>query len=272
MSKFNLHLISDATGETLQMIANAAKTQFSDYQPNEHVWPMIRTEEQMEEVIRNIQKNPGVVLCTLVNKSLQRNLTISCSALKVPCVYILMPTMSAFQLYLDAESQDEPGIQHKLDKEYFQRINAMQFCLSHDDGQQANDLHKADVILIGVSRTSKTPTCMYLANRGINAANIPLVKGINPPSNLSQLTHPIIIGLTNSVQRLVELRLNRLTQLKETRDNMYANEVSIRNEVDEARRFFSKNMWPVIDVTGRSIEETAAKIIQFLSRKRSLEK
>tara|TARA_Y100000590_G_scaffold116478_1_gene132951 strand:+ start:75 stop:890 length:816 start_codon:yes stop_codon:yes gene_type:complete len=271
MSSFNLHLISDATGETLQMIANAVKNQFSAHQPCEHVWPMIRTEEQMQEVIKNIQKNPGVVLFTLVNKHLQRNLTISCGALNTPCVDVLLPTMSALQHYLDTESQDEPGIQHKLDKEYFQRINAMQFCLSHDDGQQAENLDKADVILVGVSRTSKTPTCMYLANRGIKAANVPFVKGINPPTQLLELKHPVIIGLTNSVQRLVQLRLNRLNLLKEKRDNTYANETSIKSEVDEARRFFSKNLWPVIDVTGRSIEETAAKIIQMLSKKRSLE-
>ena len=265
MKKLNLHLLSDATGETLQMVANATKIQFPSHESIEHIWSMIRNKSQLQNVIENIQQNPGIVLCTLVNKDLQRDLFASCRTLNIPCVDILDPIIKEFKLYLDTESQNEPGIQHKLDDEYYQRIDAMHFCLAHDDGQNLGGINKADVVLVGVSRTSKTPTCMYLANKGIKAANVPYVPEIEPPKILTDLDGPVIIGLTNTVDRLLELRLNRLYHLNQKADSPYVNESSIEKEIKQARIFFNKNRWPVIDVARRSIEETAAKIIMFLS-------
>ncbi len=266
MSKINLHLVSDATGETLQMVANAAKTQFLGYDPHEFIWSMVRTPEQIHKVIVSIQKNPGVVLYTLVDENLQRELFTSCKALNIPCVDVLEPTMKTLRAHLDEESQNQPGRQHKLDEEYFKRIDAMHFCLAHDDGQLFSELEKADVVLVGVSRTSKTPTCMYLANKGIRAGNVPWVPGVEPPEILKNLKNPIIIGLTNSVKRLVELRTNRLNQIKEQTNTNYINENFVREEVTEARKFFLKQGWSIIDVTGRSIEETAAKILQIINQ------
>ncbi|MAR79368.1 MAG: phosphoenolpyruvate synthase regulatory protein [Rhodospirillaceae bacterium] len=265
MKKLNLHLLSDATGETLQMVANATKIQFPNHETIEHIWSMIRNKSQLQNVIDNIQQNPGIVLCTLVNKELQRDLVASCRTLNIPCVDILDPIIREFKSYLHTESQNEPGIQHKLDDEYYQRIDAMHFCLAHDDGQNINGLNKADVVLVGVSRTSKTPTCMYLANKGIKAANVPYVPEIDPPKILNELNGPVVIGLTNTVDRLLELRLNRLHHLNQKTDSAYVNETSIEKEIKQARVYFNKNKWPIIDVARRSIEETAAKILMFLS-------
>mgnify|MGYP001187177338 CR=1 FL=1 len=265
LKKLNLHLLSDATGETLQMVANATKIQFPNHETIEHIWSMIRNKSQLQNAIDNIRKNPGIVLCTIVNKELQRGLFASCMTLKIPCIDILDPIIREFKSYLDTESQNEPGIQHKLDDEYYQRIDAMHFCLAHDDGQNVEGLENADVVLVGVSRTSKTPTCMYLANKGIKAANVPFVPEIDPPKILLDLDRPVIIGLTNTVDRLIELRLNRLHHLNQKTDSQYVNELSIENEIKEARKLFNKNKWPVIDVARRSIEETAAKIIMYIS-------
>ena len=268
MVTFNLHLVSDATGETLQMVAKAAKTQFVGSETSEHSWPMIRSREQLEAVILGIQNNPGVVLCTLLNKELQRQLTGACKSLGVPCVDVIEPTLEALRSFLHVESQGQPGKQHLLDKQYYQRIDAMQFCLAHDDGQMIDELDDAEVVLVGVSRTSKTPTSMYLANRGIKVANVPLVHGIKPPCQLESLKVTTVVGLTNNVERLVELRLNRLKQLQETKETNYVNELVVQEEVAAARRYFNQQGWPIIDVTGRSIEETAATIIQLLSNQR----
>ncbi len=266
MKKLNLHLLSDATGETLQMVANATKIQFPDHETIEHIWSMIRNKIQLQNAIDNIQKNPGIVLCTIVNKEIQRDLFATCRTLKIPCIDILEPIIHEFKSYLEVESQNLPGMQHKLDDEYYERIDAMHFCLAHDDGQNLDGINKADVILVGVSRTSKTPTCMYLANKGIKAANVPFVPEIPPPQTLSDIKGPIVIGLTNTVDRLLELRLNRLFHLNQKADTMYVNETFIEKEIREARVYFNKNKWPIIDVARRSIEETAAKIMIYLNK------
>jgi regulator of PEP synthase PpsR (kinase-PPPase family) len=265
MTRFNLHLVSDATGETLQMVAKAAITQFEGYEPVEHQWTMVRTGGQLQVVIDGIQEKPGIVMFTIVDRELQRSLVNACRTMEVPCVNVLDPAITSLRDFLRAESKNQPGRQHALDDDYFQRIDAMQFCLSHDDGQSLHDLDRADVVLVGVSRSSKTPTCMYLANRGIKAANIPLVPDQPPPDELLALKGPLVVGLVNSVARLTQLRRSRLLLLKEDRDTSYVDEDAIKTEIAEARRLFGRMAWPVIDVTGRSIEETAAIVLKQLA-------
>ncbi len=262
---FKLHLVSDATGETLQVLARAAITQFEEYEPVEFIWSMIRSSAQLQLAIDGIQQDPGIVLFTLVDQTLQRDLVNACRSLEMPCVDVLDPTIATLREFLHTESKNQPGRQHTLDEEYFERIDAMHFFLQHDDGQSLETIHEADVVLVGVSRTSKTPTAMYLANRGINAANVPLVSGQPPPDALETLKGPLVVGLVNSVKRLVELRRNRLLQLNENDDTPYADEGEIKKEIAAARRLFTRHQWPVIDTTGRSIEETAAAIMKLHS-------
>ena len=262
-NSFNLHLVSDATGETLQVLARAAITQFEDYEPEEFIWSMVRSSGQLQLAIDGIQQAPGVVLFTLVNGELRRDLINACRSLEIPCVDVLDPTIAMLRDYLHTESKNQPGSQHVLDEEYFQRIDAMHFCLQHDDGQSLQSIHEADVVLVGVSRTSKTPTSMYLANRGIKAANVPLVSGQAPPDELEKVRGTLVIGLVNSVKRLVELRRSRLLLLNEEANTTYVDEDEIKKEIASARRLFTRHQWPVIDVTGRSIEETAAAILKL---------
>jgi regulator of PEP synthase PpsR (kinase-PPPase family) len=230
---------------------------------------MIRSPVQLQVAIDGIQENPGVVLFTLVNRDLKRDLLNACRSMEVPCADILDPAISALRGFLKAEASAEPGAQHEMDEEYFRRIEAMTFCLAHDDGQALHDIDQADVILLGVSRTSKTPTCMYLANRGIKAANIPLVPGQPLPEEIIGMRGPLIVGLTNSVKRLAEVRRARLQSLHKEDDDAYTDEEAIKEEVAEARRLFNRNKWPVIDTTGRSIEETAAAILRLLQKRHS---
>lgn len=268
MKSFHLHLVSDATGETINSVARACVSQFDSVQPIEHFWNLVRTDRQLEMVIEGIRDNPGLVMFTLVNDKLRRRLQDTCRDLQIPCIPVLDPLINALAAYLGIESQSQPGRQHALDAEYFGRIDAMDFALNHDDGQGAWDLHEADVILVGVSRTSKTPTCIYLANRGIRAANIPYVPGLPLPDELDQLTRPLIVGLTNDPERLVAIRRNRLRLLNQGEDTSYTDPERVKAELVEARRLYGRKGWPVIDVTRRSIEETAAEIMHILARKR----
>lgn len=263
MTKFNLHLVSDATGETLQMVARAAITQFEDAAPVEHVWSMIRTSKQLESAIQTIQENPGLVLYTMVSQELRLVLEGACRRLDIPCVDILVPAIDSLRQFLHAESRDQPGRQHVLDDEYFERIEAMNFTLAHDDGHALHDLGSADVVLVGVSRTSKTPTSMYLANRAVKIANVPIVPGQAIPEELETLEGPLVVALTTGVKRLVQIRRNRMKQMKDERESDYVDEDAVKTEVAAARRFFTRQRWPIIDVTGRSIEETAATILKL---------
>lgn len=260
---FKLHLVSDATGETLQVLARAAITQFEGSEPEEFVWSMIRSSAQLQLAINGIQQAPGIVLFTLVDQSLQRDLVNACRSLEMPCVDVLDPTIATLRDFLHAESKNQPGSQHTLDDEYFERIDAMHFCLQHDDGQSLETIHEAQVVLVGVSRTSKTPTSMYLANRGIKAANVPLVSDQPAPDALENIRGPLVVGLVNSVKRLVELRRSRLLLLNENSETPYADEGAVKKEIAAARRLFTRHSWPVIDTTGRSIEETAATIMKL---------
>jgi regulator of PEP synthase PpsR (kinase-PPPase family) len=270
MTLYHLHLVSDATGETINSVARACLVQFSGVEPVEHVWSLVRTPSQMARVVAGIEANPGPVLFTLVNDTLRAELMDGCRQAGVPCIPVLDPVIHALAAYFGVAISGQPGLQHVLDSEYFERIEAMNFALSHDDGQSTAQLKDADVILVGVSRTSKTPTSIYLANRGIKAANVPYVPGIRLPEELFRLKGPLIVGLTKEPARLVQVRRQRLSlHTEDAGETDYVNPESVRLEVAEARKLFSRYGWPVIDVTRRSIEETAATIMTLFSRHHS---
>jgi [pyruvate, water dikinase]-phosphate phosphotransferase / [pyruvate, water dikinase] kinase len=258
-----LHLVSDATGDTVRSVARACLVQFEGVEATEHFWVLVRSPAQMERVIDGIAAHPGLVLCTVVDEGLRGTLEKACRQMNVPFVALLDPVMSAIAGFVGTRSQGLPGRQHELDAAYFSRIEAMHFTMAHDDGQATDSLNTADVVLVGVSRTSKTPTCIYLANRGLKAANVPFVPDIPLPKSLSALTHPLVVGLTVNPTRLVQIRRNRLLMLHEEKETSYIDSERVEREVREARRLFLSKNWPVIDVTRRSIEETAAAIIQL---------
>ena len=266
--RFHLHLVSDATGETINSVARACVVQFDGIDPTEHVWTLIRTPGQMEKVLHAIAAHPGIVLFTIVNDELRTQLREGCRKLQTPCIAVLEPVIGAFASFLGLKASGRPGGQHELDAEYFARIDAMTFALAHDDGQSARNYDEADVILIGVSRTSKTPTCIYLANRGIKAANVPIVPGCPVPPELLSARHPLVVGLTKDPGQLIQIRRNRLRLLAQDDQTDYVDPESVREEVAQARRLCAEHKWPVLDVTRRSIEETAAAIIQMLSEHR----
>lgn len=265
---FHLHLVSDATGETINSVARACLAQFDQVEPHEHAWTLIRTSKQLEKALMGIEAHPGPVLFTMVNEKLRMELVAGCHRLQVPCIPVLDPVIMALASHLGMQAQGLPGRQHELDAEYFGRIDAMNFALSHDDGQSAQDYDLADVILVGVSRTSKTPTCIYLANRGIKAANVPIVPGCPVPPELLTARRPMVVGLTKDPAQLVQVRRNRLHLLSQAEDTDYVDPEVVRKEVAQARRLCAENNWTVLDVTRRSIEETAASIIQMLSKYR----
>ena len=261
MTPFHLHLVSDATGETLNAIARAVSVQFEDFDAIQHLHAMVRTRPQMELALDAIERTPGFVIFTIVDKALRDQLEAGCQARGLPFIAVMDPVLNALGLYLGAESAGRPGQQHQLDAEYFSRIEAMAYTMAHDDGIKTDDLHLADVVLVGVSRTSKTPTCVYLAGRGLKTANIPIVPGIPLPEELDGLTKTMIVGLTLSPDRLIRIRQSRLQALAESAETDYVDPEIVANEVAHARRLFSRQKWPVIDVTRRSIEETAAAIL-----------
>ena len=255
----------------MHSVARACLVQFDEAQPIEHVWSMVRTRGQIDRVIAGVEANQGVVLFTLVSDVLRQLLQEGCRKIQVPAIPVLDPVIGALASYLGRRSRGLPGKQHLLDNEYFARIDAMTFALNHDDGQSSWGLDDADVCLVGVSRTSKTPTCLYLANRGIKAANVPFVPGVALPPELLATRHPLIVGLTNDPERLIQLRRNRLDVLHHDHPTGYTDIEAVRSEVREARRIFVERHWPVIDVTRRSIEETAAAIMKLLARRHGLD-
>ena len=265
---FHLHLVSDSTGETVGLVARACLVQFDAIEATEHLWNMIRSEDQVEEVITGIKKNPGFVLYTIVNNEIRDILEDGCRKLQVPCIAVLDPVIAELGAHLDAEIHAQPGRQHVMDAEYFSRIEAMHFVLSHDDGQSTWDLDQADVVLVGVSRTSKTPTSIYLANRGIKTANIPIVPGCALPDELFSATDTLIVGLTKDPKRLVEIRRQRLRLLDQDEETDYVDLDKVSTEINDARRLFTKYDWPVINVSRKSIEETAATILQLYSQQK----
>lgn len=258
---FHLHLVSDSTGETLTAVAKAATVQYSDFQPIEHVHTLIRNRKQMDNVVRDIESNPGIVFYTLVNETLRSALEEGCRALGVPSVSVLDPVLSSLASYLNAKSKPQIGGQHALNAEYFKRIDALNFTMMHDDGQQPGQIDKADVVLVGISRTSKTPTSIYLANRGIKTANIPLVLGVPLPPQLENASRPLVVALVASAERIVQIRRNRLLSLNENAETDYVDKKVIAEELIYARKLCARNNWSIIDVTRRSIEETAAAVM-----------
>ena len=268
MKSFHLHLVSDATGETLHSVARACLSQFEGIEPVEHVWPMTRTQGQMDRVLAAIGAHPGIVLYTLVNATFRQSLHEACRKLQLPCISVLDPVFMGLGAYLGLEARGQPGRQHLMDAHYFDRIDAMHFAIAHDDGQMLETLAQADVVLVGVSRTSKTPTCQYLANRGIKAANVPLVPTSAPPPELLNLKGPVVVGLTKDPSRLVQVRRNRVRMLNQDEETDYTDLEVVKNEMASARRLYARQNWPAIDVTRRSIEETAAAIMQIVQQHR----
>jgi [pyruvate, water dikinase]-phosphate phosphotransferase / [pyruvate, water dikinase] kinase len=272
MTRFHLHLVSDSTGDTVHAVARACLVQFEGAEPVEHMWSMVRTKAQIDRVMQGIATNPGIVLYTLVNDELRGPLLEGCRKQQVQAIPVLDPVIGALGAYLGRQSRGLPGQQHLLDSEYFRRIDAVTFAMNHDDGQSAWGLNEADVILVGVSRTSKTPTCIYLANRGIKAANVPIVPGATLPPELFAAKQPLVVALTNDPERLIQVRENRLSSLHQSdQRSEYTDLSAVREEVLQARRLFTERRWPVIDVTRRSIEETAAAILKLLARRQGVE-
>ena len=262
-SYFHLHLVSDSTGETLITVGRAAAAQYEGISAIEHVYPLVRSGAQLERVISEIETAPGIVLYTLVEEDLNARLEEACRATGSPHLSVLQPVHGLLQSYLGAHSTARPGAQHTLNAEYFKRIDAMNFTLAHDDGNLPDDLEEADVILIGVSRTSKTPTSIYLANRGLKTANIPLVPGVEPSPALLAARKPLVVGLIASPERIVQIRQNRLLSLRADDDTAYVDREAVADEIATSRRLCARHRWPTIDVTRRSIEETAAAILDL---------
>lgn len=262
--KFHLHLVSDATGTTLLGLARACLAQFGGIEPVQKFWPLVRTQKQLEKIIVQIQEKPGPVIFTLVDDKMRQRLQDRCDDLGIPCISVLDPIMRGLSSYLGKHSKNVPGLQHTMDDAYFKRVEAIDFAMRFDDGKSMDGLKEADVVLVGVSRTSKTPTSIFLARRGIKAANIPLVPNVKLPEEYFNLEKPLYVGLSASPKRLAELRRTRL-QADAHESNVGQNEYldldKIEDEVRQARRLFTKNHWPVINVTNRSIEETSAEIM-----------
>ena len=269
--RVNLHLVSDATGETLNAIARATTVQFEHADILYHRWSLIRTRFQLHRVLEGVEHEPGPVLSTLVDRALRTELETTCKRLDVPLVNVLDPVMNLLQEYIGEQADARPGRQYALNADYFRRIDAMHYVLAHDDGQQQPGLAEADVVLVGVSRSSKTPTCFYLANRGIKAANIPLVPNLPEPPGLDTAQCPVI-GLTLDGEALIEIRRHRLRLIGAASgggivrqgSTDYVDEEAVKAELLWARRLCTRRGWPVIDVTRRSIEETAATVLQLM--------
>ena len=268
-SFFHLHMISDATGETLIAVARAAASQYTQIRSIEHVYSMVRTSKQLDRIVVELEEAPGIVLYTMVDRELGVRLEAACRGLGIPCVSVLEPVLQLLQSYLGATGARRSGAQHVLDAEYFRRIDALNFTMMHDDGQLTGALEEADVVLVGISRTSKTPTSIYLANRGIKTANVPIVPGIRLPAQIEHLKRPLVVGLVASPERIVQLRENRILSLNAGgRDNSYVDKAAIADEIAATRKLCARHGWPIIDVTRRSIEETAAEVIALLAARR----
>ncbi len=263
---FHLHLVSDSTGGTLHNVARACISQFQDIEPIEHFWHMIRNNKRMESTCAGILDKKGIVFFTIVDEDLRRTLKRFCRRHDIPAIPVLEPVLKSLSSFLGQPSLSTPGLQHQLTDDYFDRIDAMDYAMQNDDGQLGQHIEDADVVIVGVSRTSKTPTCIYLSNRGVKAANIPFIPGVTDEGHLTNLKAPFVIALTTSPKRLVDIRSSRLTELKERNETDYINLDKVEEEVKYARRFYSKMKWPVIDVTRRSVEETSAEILKIMNK------
>ncbi len=261
---FHVHLVSDSTGETLNAMARAVCARFENVLPIEHIYALVRSQRQLDRALGDIEEAPGIVLHTIVDDKLREALEEGCRRLEMPCMAALDPLVHSMQRYLGADTTSRVGAHLRLDTDYFNRMDALNYAIAHDDGQGGQDLEQADVILLGVSRTSKTPTCIYLAHRGVRAANVPLVPGRPIPDQLFQVKRAMVVGLTISPDRLIQIRRNRLLSLKQDRDTSYIDTDAVRDEIIQARRLYERHGWQTIDVTRRSVEETAAAVLNLL--------
>ena len=267
MKQLHLHLLSDSTGETLDMVAKACLAQFDDVEALRHLWPMVRSEGHLDRVLDDVERRPGLVLYTVVNPTIRRELEQKCRRRGIHAVSVLDPVIDALAAVSGEQAKGRAGRQHALDAAYFARVDAIQFTIAHDDGMGPENWEEADIVLAGVSRTSKTPTAIYLANRGYKVANVPLVPESPPPPHLFKLEHPLIVGLTTNPQRLIQIRRNRLLSLNQRPETDYVHLEAVNAELAFARRLFADHGWPVIDVTRRSIEETALAIVHLYSER-----
>jgi regulator of PEP synthase PpsR (kinase-PPPase family) len=270
MKSFHLHLISDSTGETVASVSRAVLAQFEGVHAQEHIWSLVRTRGQMEKIFAQLEANPGIVLFTLVDPNLREALRQTCAKIGIPCVPVLNHVVREFSNYLQIEASGAPGTQHELSEDYFTRVDAINFALEHDDGQATWELEQADILVLGVSRTSKSPTCVYLAYRGFKAANVPVVPGVALPEALEKLKQPLVVGLTIGSERLLDIRRSRLMAMQQPLTTDYVDEERVKEEIESTKLLYRRHGWPVIDVTRRSVEETAALIIQY--RQRQVEK
>ena len=269
MKRLHLHMLSDSTGETLENIAQAALAQFDGVEIIKHFWPMVRSENHLKRTLIEVADNPGLVIFTIVNRDIRAKLERECRQLGLPSIAVLDPVTDALSNLLGQEAKARPGRQHVLDAAYFERVEAIQFTIAHDDGVGHENWEEADIVLAGVSRTSKTPTSIYLANRGFKTANIPIVPESPPPDALYHLKNPLVVGLITSPTRLVQVRRNRLLSLNQSPETDYVDEQAVKAETLYARRMFSDNEWPILDVTRRSIEESAAAIINLYNERQN---
>ncbi len=267
MNPVHLHLLSDSTGETLELIAKACLAQFDGVEVLRHLWPMVRSEGHLDRVLDDIERRPGLVLYTLVNSNIRRELERKTRRRGIHAVSVLDPVLDSLSAVLGQQAKARPGRQHALDAAYFARVDAIQFTIAHDDGVGSENWEEADIILAGVSRSSKTPTSIYLANRGYKVANVPLVPQAPPPARLYALEHPLLVGLTTNPDRLIQVRRNRLLALNQAPETDYVDLEAVNAELAFARRIFADNGWPVIDVTRRSIEETAFAIVKLCNER-----
>ena len=263
--KFHIHLVSDSTGDTLNALANAALAQFENVDVQLHFYALVRSEHQLARALDHISIAPGLVFFTLANQNLRERLKQRCAALLIECVDVLDGPVGALRQFLGTAETHKVGRQHQVNQRYLDRIEILNFAIAHDDGQSLDSIADAEVILTGASRTSKTPTCVYLAIRGVRAANVPLVPGMPPPAALLEARKPLVVGLWVSPDRLVQVRRNRLTSMGEGRDTSYIDLDMVREEINASRRLFEQNDWPSIDVSRRSIEETAAAVMNLMA-------
>lgn len=258
---FHIHLVSDSTGETLEAIVSAALVQFEGVPVRKHYWPLIRSALQMKRLMKDILEHPGLVLYTLVNPEIREEIERNCQTAGLPVLAIMDPVINLLADYFGRQAGAMPGRQHMMDSHYFQRIDALHYTMAHDDGQMTEGLPEADIVLVGVSRTSKTPTSIYLANKGYKTANVPFVPGVQMPKDIDSGGTKFVIGLTTSAERLVQIRTNRILSVGGNQDSQYAALEMVEDEIKACRRFCGEHGWPVLDVTRRSIEETAAAIL-----------
>ncbi len=269
VKKINVHLISDSTGETLSSVSRAVLSQFEGVESQDFIWPLTRSKVQLEKVMESITKNPGIVLYTILQDELIEVLKNHCYDLQVPCIPVLSRIITEFSNYLGMNMNHTIGRQHILGEEYFSRVEAINYTINHDDGQSTWDLYDADIVIVGVSRTSKSPTSVYLSCRGYKTANVPFVSLETIPETLYDLKKPLVVGLTINPEKLVQIRQSRLASIGQDIKTDYIDVDSVKAEVAESRKLFAKLNCPIIDVTKKSVEETAARIIQLVQQKRN---